>query len=191
MRMLDPFAPGGAAGRALLVMLPPARARAQDLVDQGFVAALREQRLPVDIAVIDVQADDYLESGIGERLAAEALAPMRAKGYTRVWLMGLSLGGFGCMAIARRAAADIEGIVLLAPFFGSRDPDARELEEQARLCPIYLGFGEADRYARPCRRLARHLPPERVVRLAGGHDWPTWMRLWRALLAKVPFTVEA
>jgi pimeloyl-ACP methyl ester carboxylesterase len=179
-----------ANGRALLVMLPPARARAQDLVDQGFVATLREQHLPVDVAIVDVQADDYLEPDIGARLAAE-VALLRAKGYPQLWLMGISLGGFGCMALARQPAAGVEGVILIAPFFGSRDPEALELEEQARLSTIYLGFGDADRYAEPSRRLARHLPPERVVQLPGAHDWPTWTRLWRKLLVKVPFAVEA
>lgn len=179
-----------ANGRALLVMLPPARACAQDLVDQGFVAALREQRLPVDIAIVDAQADDYLEPDIGERLAAEVV-PLCAKGYSQRWFMGISLGGFGCMALARQPAAGVEGVILIAPFFGSRDPETLELEEQVRLSAVYLGFGDADRYAEPSRRLARHLPPERVVQLPGAHDWPTWMRLWRKLLAKVPFAVEA
>lgn len=179
-----------ADGQALLVMLPPARACAQDLVDQGFVAALRERRLPVDVAIVDAQSDDYLEPDIGGRLAAE-VAALRAQGYPQVWLMGISLGGFGCMALARQAAAGVEGVILIAPFFGSRDPEALELEEQARLSAIYLGFGDADRYAEPSRRLAQHLPPERVVQLPGGHDWPTWMRLWRALLAKVPLAVNA
>lgn len=189
MRTLHDFAPGAAAARALLLMLPPARASAQDLVDQGFVAAVREQRLPLDIALLEAQADDYLEGDVGERLAAQ-VAPMRSRGYSRLWLMGISLGGLGCMALARRGVG-IEGIVLLAPFFGSRDPDPLEIEDQARLAPIYLGFGEADRYAESSRRLARELPPGRVVTLPGGHDWPTWIRLWRSLLLKVPFAVQA
>jgi alpha-beta hydrolase superfamily lysophospholipase len=175
---------------ALLVMLPPAKARAQDLVDQGFVAAVRDERLALDTAAIDVPADEYLEADIGERLASYVRAT-RGDHHSRLWLMGISLGGFGCMALARQRVHGLEGNILIAPFFGSRDPEPSELEEQARLSPIYLGFGEADRYAEPSRALARHLPPERVVRLPGAHDWPTWMRLWRALLARVPFAVEA
>jgi alpha-beta hydrolase superfamily lysophospholipase len=174
----------------LLVMLPPAKARAQDLVDQGFEVAVRDERLALDTAVIDAQADDYLEADIGERLASYVRSA-RSEHHSRLWLMGISLGGFGCMALARQRVPGLEGIILIAPFFGSRDPEPADLEAQARLSPIYLGFGEADRYAEPSRGLARHLPPERVVRLSGAHDWPTWMRLWRALLARVPFAVQA
>jgi alpha-beta hydrolase superfamily lysophospholipase len=171
-------------------MLPPAGARAQDLIDRGFEAAVRDERLAVDTAVIDARADQYLEPDIGERLASYVRST-RGQHHARLWLMGISLGGFGCMALARQRVPGLEGIILIAPFFGSRDPQPAELEEQARLSPIYLGFGEADRYAGPSRGLARHLPPERVVQLPGAHDWATWMRLWRALLARVPFAVKA
>ena len=43
----------------------------------------------------------------------------------------------------------------------------------------------------PSEMLARQLPAERVVTLPGGHDWETWLRLWRTLLAKGLFTVHA
>ena len=162
--------------RALLAMLPPAKARAQDLLDNGFAAAVREHGLPVDVRAIDALADDYLDTDIGARLEAEIFG----KGYARVWLMGISLGGWGCLSVARRRAGGIAGVILLAPFLGSRDPEPLE----PGLPPIYLGFGEADRYAEPSRKLAHSLPPERVATLPGGHDWPTWMRLWRALLPK-------
>jgi pimeloyl-ACP methyl ester carboxylesterase len=167
----------------LLAMLPPAKARAQDLLDQGFAAAVRAHDLGVDISAIDALADDYLDADIGARLEAEIFG----KGHARVWLMGISLGGWGCLSVARRRAAGIEGVILLAPFLGSREPKPLE----AGLPPIYLGFGEADRYAEPSRMLARSLSANRVVTLPGGHDWATWMRLWRALLPKTLLAVEA
>jgi pimeloyl-ACP methyl ester carboxylesterase len=171
-------------------MLPPAKARARELAEHGFVAAVRSLGLPLEVALLDVQADEYLEPDVGARLASR-LAPLHAPGRSRLWLMGISLGGFGCMALARERVPGIEGLVLIAPFFGSRDPAACELEAHARASPIWLGFGTADRYAGPSRRLARHLPPERVVELPGAHDWPTWLRLWQTLLARVPFAVAA
>jgi pimeloyl-ACP methyl ester carboxylesterase len=189
MRALHDRAPG-AAGK-LLIMLPPARACAQDLVDQGFVAAIRELRLPLDVAVMDADADYYLEGSVGERLATDVIAPMRAKGYARLWLMGISLGGYGCIALARRRAAELEGLILLAPFLGSRGPDALEPADEQWFPAAYLGFGASDRYAAASEMLARQLPAERVVRIPGEHDWPTWTRLWRALLAKSVFPAQA
>lgn len=183
MQALHDRAPGEAAG--LLLMLPPAKARAQDMLDQGFVAAVRAHALPVDVAIIDAQADDYLEGAIGERLA-ETLSALQP---ARTWLMGISLGAYGCLELARRTR--VEAALLLAPFLGSRDPQPGQLEEQARLCPLHLGFGEDDRYAQPSRRLARLLPAERVVVLPGGHDWATWLRLWRELLCRTQFVAAA
>ena len=164
--------------RDLLVMLPPAKATAQDLLDHGFAAAV-----PIEVEAIDARADDYLDNDIGARLESEIMR----KRHARLWLMGISLGGWGCLSVARRRPAAIEGVILIAPFLGSRDPEPLE----AGLPPVYLGFGDADRYAAPSRMLARGLPPERVVVLPGGHDWPTWLQLWRVLLAKLPFAVTA
>lgn len=164
--------------RDLLVMLPPAKATAQDLLDHGFAAAV-----PIEVEAIDAHADDYLDSEIGARLEAEIMG----KRHARLWLMGISLGGWGCLSVARRRPAAIEGVILIAPFLGSRDPEPLE----PGLPPVYLGFGDADRYAGPSRRLAQRLPEDRVVVLPGAHDWPTWLRLWRALLARLPFAVPA
>lgn len=189
MHALHDRAPGAAG--TLLIMLPPAKACAQDLVDRGFVAAVRELELPLDVAAADADADYYLEGNIGERLAAELVSPMRAKGYARIWLMGISLGGYGCVAVARRRAVERVGVILLAPFLGSRGPEALEPADESWFPAAYLGFGADDRYAAGSELLARRLPPERVVRMPGGHDWETWMRLWRALLAKPLFRAPA
>lgn len=189
MRALHDRAPGTTGN--LLVMLPPAKACAQDLVDRGFVAALRERGSPLDVAVMDADADYYLEGSVGERLATDVIAPMRANGYARIWLMGISLGGYGCISLARRRAAELEAMILLAPFLGSRGPDALEPADAQWFPAAYLGFGTGDRYAAASEMLARQLPAERVVRVPGEHDWQTWLRLWRALLAKPLFPAPA
>lgn len=52
--------------------------------------------------------------------------------------------------------------------------------------PLYLGYGLDDRFAFSHRLLAAALPPERVFTTPGGHDWPEWTRLWRAMLPTLP-----
>ena len=222
MRAIHDVAPGQDAERILLVMLPAAKARPEDLLEQGFVAAIRERGLPLDVAVVDAHADYYLERRVGERLAVDVIAPLRTNGgYRRIWLMGMSLGGMGCIAYARKHAAEVEGMILLAPFLGARgliaqilhagglarwqpgalEPDDEELglllwlkhyrSDDPQLPAIHLGFGSHDRYAPASAMLAQQLPAERVVSVPGKHDWQTWIRLWRALLAKNLFLVEA
>ncbi len=221
MRAIHDLAPGRDAERVLLVMLPAAKARPEDLLQQGFVAAVRDRGLPLDVAVMDAQPDYYLEGRVGERLAADVFRPLRARGYRRIWLMGMSLGGMGCIAYARRHAAEVEGVILLAPFLGARGliaqilragglarwqpaapaPDDEELAlllwlkhyraDNPQLPAIHLGCGRDDRYAPASAMLAQQLPAERVLSVPGKHDWQTWIRLWRALLAKNLFLVEA
>jgi pimeloyl-ACP methyl ester carboxylesterase len=50
--------------------------------------------------------------------------------------------------------------------------------------PVYLGFGREDRMAPSLEVLAAALPPDRVLRLPGGHDWKTWRSLWKDLLSR-------
>lgn len=122
------------------------------------------------------------------------------------------------MICATQRTDEIEGIFLLAPFLGtrgiiaeveaagglnrwqageigSRDHERvllnhiRHISQQAdAFPPIYLGYGSEDRYRGASIMLAEHLPQPRVSIIPGGHDWETWIVLWRRLLAKQPFT---
>jgi pimeloyl-ACP methyl ester carboxylesterase len=221
MRAIHDLAPGHDAERILLVVLPAAKALPQDLVDEGFIGVIRDRGLPVDAAVVDAPADYYLERNVGERLAADFITPMRAKGYRRLWLMGMSVGGMGCIAYAHKHAAEVEGTILLAPFLCARglvaqilragglgrwQPGALAMDDEdagllfwlkqyradaPQLPAIYLGFGSEDRFAATSQMLAQQLPAERVVSVPGQHDSRTWLGLWKLLLEKNPFGVEA
>ncbi|HUO86735.1 MAG TPA: alpha/beta fold hydrolase [Thermoanaerobaculia bacterium] len=59
----------------------------------------------------------------------------------------------------------------------------RETAEAVDGPPLYLGFGDRDRYGDAHRTLAAALPEERVLVLPGGHDWTTWSLLWSSLTA--------
>jgi pimeloyl-ACP methyl ester carboxylesterase len=48
--------------------------------------------------------------------------------------------------------------------------------------PLWLGYGEKDRYRQGDRLLAAVLPPERVFTAPGGHAWKAWRAVWRKLL---------
>lgn len=49
--------------------------------------------------------------------------------------------------------------------------------------PVILAYGTEDDLAPGHELLARELPPERVFRRPGGHDWPIWRELWSDVLA--------
>ena len=118
---------------------------------------------------------------------------MRAKGYSEIWLAGVSLGGMGSIAYACRHEAEIAGVMLLAPFLGVRGVDrrpellgtlSRHRASERRLPDMHLGYGTRDRYARTSAMLERWLPAGRTTTIDGGHDWPTWIALWKIMLAR-------
>ena len=206
--------------RVLLVLLPPAYGTARDFIEQGFVAAVRSRGLPVDVIAAGAIADHYLDQTVVARLHADVIVPALAQGYRRLWLCGISIGGFGSLLTLQSHGADIEGVLLLAPYLGSRPavndviraggfarwqppsaaPDDHERQLLAWLHgvltvplqgpPIYVAYGAQDRFAPSIEVLADALPAARVVRQPGEHDWATWIALWGALLDRDPFDVH-
>jgi len=210
--------PDAAGGRTLLLMLPGAKNTPQQLVEYGFIRVLRERRLPVDVLALDAHVDLYLNRADIEDLLHHTLDEVRAQGYRRIWLLGISLGGLGAMVCATQRASEIEGVFLLAPFLGTRGIiaeaaaagglwrwQAGEISsrdyERALLAkirhdivqagcfpPVYLGYGREDRYRGASILLSEKLPENRIFVLPGGHDWETWQHLWLAMLDQQPFT---
>jgi pimeloyl-ACP methyl ester carboxylesterase len=207
-------APEVAGERALLLMLPGAKNTPQQLVEHGFIRALRERRLPVDVLALDAPVDLYLERADIEQVLLHTLDEVSARGYRRIWLFGISLGGSGAMIAATRRRLAVAGVFLLAPFLGTRgiiaeveaagglshwnpgEVSERDYERallddlrnglgtESGLPPIYLGYGSEDRYRGASLMLAAKLPGQQVVECSGGHDWVTWLRLWQALLER-------
>lgn len=55
----------------------------------------------------------------------------------------------------------------------------------AKQAPLFLGFGESDRFARANTLLANLLPPSQVLITSGGHDWKTWIKLWSEFIERI------
>lgn len=191
----------------LLVLLPGAHMAPAELQAEGFVAALRQRQLAVDVAVPDAHLGYVYDGSILSRLHDDVVAPARAQGYRRIWLAGISLGGFVAMGYAFRHPGAIEGLVTLAPYLGRRPlvqaiaaaggpaawrktaqpRDAADLDHDlwmwlsahpASAPPLYLGYGREDRFAEGHALLAGLLPADRVSTAPGGHDWAPWRQLW-------------
>jgi pimeloyl-ACP methyl ester carboxylesterase len=210
-----------AGERILLLMLQGAKNTPQQLVQHGFIHALRERKQCVDVLALDAHADSYLDRTDIERQLHDTLDAARVHGYRRLWVLGISLGGTGAMICATQRTAEVEGVFLLAPFLGTRGMIAevtaagglkrwkageiggrdheRALLENIRhkaltsggFPPLFLGFGNDDRYRAASMMLAELLAPDRVILNPGGHDWETWRRLWDVILDKQPFCVQS
>ena len=212
MNIIHDPQPPASAGDLALVMLPGAGDQAQDLVEQGFLDALRRRGVAADAWMADVPFDQYMDGSFAAQLARDVLAPIRGSGRARIWMMGISLGGMAALSAARRHPGAIEGLILLAPFLGTRGriaevaaagglrkwlpgvvpPDDDELQVLSwlrdyragdpALPRIYLGYGTDDRYAPASALLAGELPRAHVASVEGEHDWATWLKLWEILL---------
>ena len=188
---------------APMILLPGAYMHAQDFLTHGFDTV-------ADIVAVETGMETYLDGSIVDRLH-QVISPIRGNGAP-VWLAGISLGGLGALLYAKSHPGAVAGLLLLSPFIGTRGtvtqvvkaggfdawqpPAEDEATEEHELLqwlksyrpddagwpPIYLGYGETDRYAASYRLLAGLLPADRVVTIAGGHDWETWRVLWDRLL---------
>ena len=212
MDTIDDLLPGAPGERVLLVMLPGAYDVPQDFVTHGFIETVRERALPIDVVAVDSHAGYFTSHTIVDRLHQDVVVRARSRGYQSIWFLGISLGGYGSLLYAMDHAQELAGIIVLAPYLGTRgviaeiehdgglagwvpgevaaDDHERRLlvwlkqsrSADAKRPPIYLGYGADDRFAAAHRMLAARLPPEQVWVLPGGHDWPTWKALWDAML---------
>ncbi len=104
----------------LLVMLPGAYSNPDEFAGEGFVSEVQKRKLAVDVLRVDAQVGYYYDASILDHLRDDVILPARAQGYTSIWIVGISVGGFGGLAYAATHPGDITGIVALAPYLGER-----------------------------------------------------------------------
>ncbi|KAB7624187.1 alpha/beta fold hydrolase [Alkalilimnicola sp. S0819] len=202
--------------RALIVFLPGVDDRAEDFDRHGFLLLAGRFGLRADVVMADAHLAYYTERTLVRRLEQDVIGPARAAGYRHIWLVGISMGGLGSLLYAREHPEQVDGIVALAPFLGREDwleaADGRGspgeqlgygfepglwrwLQGYARGAPrqprLILAYGTEDRYALGHRLLGELLPARQIIRRPGKHRWPTWIRLWEAVLARPDFLPQA
>ena len=178
-----------------------------DFEQQSFIEIMRAAGLRADTVAVDAHLGYYYNRTAIERLHADVILPARAKGYKRIVLVGISLGGVGALLHERDYPGFVDGIVVLSPYLGrdgkffeqiraaggpaswatSRDLKAGEVEEQLwtflgqrfqTLPSTWLLYGRSDGLAPGHKLLAAMLASDHVKLVDGDHDWPTWRKLW-------------
>ncbi len=203
MRTLLESARAGRTAPLQLLMLPAAYTGPEDFVEAGFGSAVRERQLNVDVTFAALELRHVGDRTVVGEVWQQLIAPARAQGCA-IWLGGISLGGFVALCCAEQQPAALAGLCLFAPYLGSHivtsevarvgigawGGAADEEDEERRIWrfirsraatkspPIHLGLGREDRFGERHRLLAATLDPGEVDTVAGGHDWPTWRRLW-------------
>jgi pimeloyl-ACP methyl ester carboxylesterase len=192
-----------------MVWLPGAFDAPADFVQAGFDAAVARRGIDLDLQFVDLALDHLGDRSAIERLARDVARPARAAGCGAVWLGGISLGGSFVLDYAATDAGPWDGLCLLAPYPGNRlllgeiaragclaawrpGPRAESDEERriwrfiqargAERPPLFLGYGREDRFAQGLDLMAQALPQAAVQVIEGGHDWPTWSKLWELFM---------
>jgi pimeloyl-ACP methyl ester carboxylesterase len=114
-----PLAPEARA-KLLVVLLPGARSTARDFARQGFIRAVRDHKLSADIIAADAHMGFYYARTFLDRLHDDVIAPAKGRGYDRIWLVGISIGGFGALRYAQVHPDLLSGVFAIAPFLGDR-----------------------------------------------------------------------
>lgn len=193
----------------VLALLAGAYDGPRDFIAAGFADAVRAAGLALDLILVESDLAAVCDGSLAQRLQHEIVAPMRAAGR-RVLTGGISVGGLTALMHADAFPADTAGLVLLAPYPGNRlvtgeiaagglatwqaaddypaNDERRGWRALQRLAadggtPLWLGYGEDDRFARGHALMGAVLPDDARCTVPGGHDWPTWAALWQRVLA--------
>lgn len=197
--------------RSLIVMLPGMGDRADTFQSNGFLDG--GDHWNFDVLVVDAHFGYYRERSLIPRLHQDVIVPAIAEGYKNIWLLGISMGGFGSLLYADQHPDNVSGIILLAPFLGEPEiaqsieaegglalwspDDAEGLEDYeigiwswlkdasngSNNSRVILGYGRSDRMANSYGPLIDALDPDQVYEIDGGHKWTTWAPLWSQIAA--------
>lgn len=200
------------ANKRLLVFMRGIGGSHHSFAEEGLVADIWAHGLPFDVAVPNAHFGYYGDHHLIARLKKDVIDPARARGYQKIWLIGVSMGGLGSLLYLMERPQDIEGVYLIAPFLGTQlfleeieaaggvrqwNPGNYRAEDdwQRMLWDwlktaivdhpdkiVYLGYGSDDPYKRGHQLLGALLPPDRVYAIDGGHDYETFKSLWKIFL---------
>ena len=168
---LDALEAGSA--RCLIVLLPGLGDDARTFQDEGFVRLVRRQNLSADVVATDAIFGYYASGTFVARLDEDVITPARRKGYSRIWLIGASMGGFGSLFYPSQRPGQIDGVLALAPWLGDASllEQIRQAGGLARWEPPPAAESTADNFQ---PQLWRWLKETKVEGKPGPVTWLGW-----------------
>jgi pimeloyl-ACP methyl ester carboxylesterase len=112
------YVTGKAPSDSLIVMLPGGGDEPADFMRNGLIKAVQDSGIRADAIAVDANLGYYFKRNLLPRLHEDVIIPAKQKGYKKIWLLGISMGGLGAMIYAKHYPDHINGLVLLAPFLG-------------------------------------------------------------------------
>ena len=120
MKHVADYAVAGQRTTTLMVLLPGAQHGPADFIDAGFVSAVRERNLPLDLVMAELEFSQVADLSALADLHESIMQPAQAAGYSQIWLAGISIGGYIAIAYAERYPQLLQGMLLIAPYPGNR-----------------------------------------------------------------------
>ena len=218
MRHLTDFTQTGQHADTLVILLPGAYQQPEEFIKEGFVSAVRERALAIDLIMAELTFSDVTNQTALTNIHTSLVQPALVAGYQNIWLAGISIGGYVAMSYADHYPEQLSGLLLLAPYPGNRmttgeiayaggieawSPDAIPDDDTERGnwywlkthanngdIEIYLSYGTEDRFAESHLMMAQALPTAHVDKIPGDHVWSVWQQLWHNFLDKRFVTVS-
>ena len=123
-------------GKNLVVALRGIGGSVKSFEKYHFIRDLHRRYPGFDVVIPNAHFGYYKEGILIERLEQDVFAQARAKGYEKIWLVGVSLGGLGTLKHLQCCAQKFAGAVLIAPYTGE--------EELHTSIEDYLGSGSKE-----------------------------------------------
>lgn len=156
---------GNAGGRCLAVLLPGRLDEPEKFREAGFVRAVENRNLRLDLVAVDAHLGYYRARTVVDRLREDVIAPARAAGYDTIWIAGPSLGGLGGLLYLRDRPEDLAGVFAIAPYLGETSV-----------------IDEIERAGGP----AQWRPPATVAQNDVGRELWTWLGPWASAAQPEP-----
>jgi hypothetical protein len=208
MRYLVDSANPGQKASTLMILLPGAMQLPEDFIKQGFVQAVRERGLDIDLMLVELKFEQIAGQTALRDLNHEVVNPAISQ-YQTIWMAGISIGGYIAVAHAHYYPGQVHGLFLMAPYPGNRmttgeianaggvhawQPSIIEEDDVERgnwawlkdshQVDIHLGYGTEDRFADGIALMEQAIPATQVDKIPGDHTWPVWQQLWFNFLDK-------
>jgi hypothetical protein len=198
MRMLTEPARCSAPASTLLVMLPGSYSLPEEFQSEGFVKIARAHKLAADLRLVDAHVRYYQDRSVIDRLAEDVIRPARAHPddvdgvvliapYLGTQLTAKEItvaGGLARWPSPEVTPGDIDTI--LWHWLQGQTTATSAVKK----LPLFLGYGEQDRFHYNDEVLRAALPASQVFTAPGGHDWPAWRAVWERIAGVLPVAVD-
>jgi len=188
------------------------------LREHNILAALRETDCHCDVKIVYYTGPAYVFGTLTDSMHEDATQGAAAGYDRRVWV-GISAGGMAALEMARLRPHDVDALVLVSPYLGSKftvDEIERAgglatwspiepIEDLERMWeyvqgyaregvsrpPTTLMYGEADPNQPAQQLMASVLNDSQLYVTDGDHEWATFTALWKHYLQSKPAWIRA